>query len=92
MRYDKSKLKAAIDTAEDPSVNEENYTGTLEQWEALRIALEAAKATYANDGATDGDINVAYSNLKMPLKPYSLSKLMMQRSAESQFRADLLIR
>lgn len=64
MRYDKSKLKAAIDTAEDPSVNEENYTGTPEQWEALRIALEAAKATYANDGATDGDINVAYSNLK----------------------------
>ncbi|MEC0130961.1 MULTISPECIES: S-layer homology domain-containing protein [Paenibacillus] len=64
VRYDKSKLKAAIDTAEDPSVNEENYTGMPEQWEALRIALEAAKATYANDGATDGDINVAYSNLK----------------------------
>ncbi|MNB77409.1 Beta-L-arabinobiosidase precursor [compost metagenome] len=64
VKYDKSRLKTAIDTASDPAVNEEHYDGTAEQWEALAAALTAAQAIYGNDASTEGDIESAYKALK----------------------------
>lgn len=64
VKYDKSRLKTAIDTAADPAVNEENYDGTAAQWEALVAALTAAQAVYGNDASTEGDIDSAYKALK----------------------------
>ncbi|UQZ36878.1 hypothetical protein C2I18_27105 [Paenibacillus sp. PK3_47] len=65
VKYDKSRLKTAIDTASDPAVNEENYSGTPEQWEALAAAITAAQAVYNNDASTEGDIDTAYRALKI---------------------------
>lgn len=64
VKYDKSRLKTAIDTAADPAVNEEHYDGTEAQWEALAAALTAAQAVYGNDASTEGDIDTAYKALK----------------------------
>lgn len=63
VKYDKSRLKAAIDAASDPSVNEENYVGTPEQWETLQAALRTADDVYNNDASTEGDIDSAYKAL-----------------------------
>ncbi|MBT2291039.1 S-layer homology domain-containing protein [Paenibacillus albidus] len=64
VKYDKTRLKTAIDTAGAPEVNEENYSGTPEQWAALQAALVTARAVYGDEGATEGDINNAYNALK----------------------------
>lgn len=64
VKYDKTRLKTAIDTAADPAVNEEHYDGTVAQWEALAAALTAAQAVYGNDASTEGDIDSAYNALK----------------------------
>ncbi|PYY29922.1 Ig domain protein [Paenibacillus illinoisensis] len=63
VKYDKSRLKAAIDAASDPSVNEENYVGTPEQWQTLQTALQLASEVYNNDASTEGDIDSAYKAL-----------------------------
>ncbi|ASA23852.1 S-layer homology domain-containing protein [Paenibacillus donghaensis] len=64
VKYDKSRLKAMMDTAGDPGVNEDQYTASPEQWEALHAALTAARAVYENGAATEGDINAAYIALR----------------------------
>ncbi|OMD41536.1 hypothetical protein BSK56_27045 [Paenibacillus borealis] len=64
VKYDKTRLKTAIDTAADPAVNEENYTATPGQWETLHAALATAQAVYENGASTEGDINAAYTALK----------------------------
>ncbi|WP_019914283.1 S-layer homology domain-containing protein [Paenibacillus sp. HW567] len=64
VKYDKSRLKTAIDTAADPAVNEDNYSATPEQWEALHAALLTATEVYKSDSSTEGDIDTAYKALK----------------------------